>query len=309
MLVSIVIVNWNRKKDTQECLKSLVEIIKDFDVEIIIVDNASTDDSVKKIKRFLKSTSFKKSKIHCELIKNDENLGFCGGNNVGIRHALNHKADYVLLLNNDTYVDKYFLVRLVKAFKKYPKAGILSPKIYFAPGFEFKKNVYKKNDLGKVIWYAGGDTDWDNVYGTNHGVDEVDKGQFDKAKNIDFATGACMLIKREVFEKVGLLDEKYFMYFEDNDLCMRAKKTGWKVMYIPQAFLWHKVAQSSGIGSELNDYFTTRNRLLFGGRYASMRTRFALYKESLRLFKSGRKWQKKGVIDFYLGRFGRGSWR
>lgn len=309
MLVSIVIVNWNRKKDTLECLKSLVRIERDFELKIIIVDNASTDGSIKEIKSYFKTPSFKKSVIHTELIRNEENLGFCGGNNVGIKHALNHKADYVLLLNNDTYVDDKFLINLVKAFKKYPKAGILSPKIYFAPGYEFKKNIYKKSDLGKVIWYAGGDIDWDNVYGTNHGVDEVDKGQFNRVKSTDFATGACMLVKRKVFEQVGLLDEKYFMYFEDSDLCVRVKRAGWKVMYFPQSFIWHKVAQSSGIGSNLNDYFITRNRLLFGGRYATIKTRLALYKESLRMLKNGRKWQKKGVVDFYFGKFGRGSWK
>src|SRR3989344_2902107 len=118
-----------------------------------------------------------------------------------------------------------------------------------------------------------------------------------------------MFMRRNVLEKSGLFDEKYFMYYEDTDLSLRIKKNGFKLFYIPQAIVWHKVAQSSGIGSELNDYFITRNRLLFGMKYAKIRSRFALYRESLRLLSSGRKWQKKGVIDFYLGRFGKGSWR
>jgi len=98
------------------------------------------------------------------------------------------------------------------------------------------------------------------------------------------------------------------MYYEDIDLSMRIKKAGFEVLYIPSANVWHKVAQSSGIGSGLNDYFITRNRLLFGMRYAKLRTRFALYRESLRFLLSGRVWQRKGVLDFYLGRLGKGSW-
>ncbi len=309
MFISIVIVNWNRKKDTLDCLKSLLKIRRDFKVEIIIVDNASNDDSVEQIRKFLNGRNFKTSGFSYKLIINENNLGFSGGNNVGIKHALNHQADYVLLLNNDTYVDKDFLTNLVKVFQRYPKAGILSPKIYFAPGYEFKKDLYKISDFGSVIWYAGGDLDWDNVYGVNHGVDIVDSGQFGIIQDTDFATGACMLIKREVFERVGFLDEKYFMYFEDADLSLRVRRRGWRVLFVPQSRIWHKVSQSSGIGGALNDYFITRNRLLFGMRYAGFKTRLALFRESLRLLISGREWQKRGVVDFYFRKFGKGSWK
>jgi len=309
MLVSIVILNWNRKQDTLNCLKSLIDIKKYFELEVIIIDNYSKDGSLKDIRWYLKNSPFKKNNIQTVLIRNKANLGFCGGNNVGIRHALNHQADYILLLNNDTYVDRKFLINLIMASEKHSKAGILSPKIYFAPGFEFKKQTYDKKDLGKVIWYAGGEIDWNNVYGFNHGVDQVDGGQFDKIVETDFATGACMLIKREVLEEIGLLDEKYFMYFEDNDLGMRAKRKGWRVLFVPDAVIWHKVSQSSKIGGPLNDYYITRNRLIFGMKYASLRTKYALVRESLRMLKIGREWQKKAVLDFYLCRFGKGSWK
>lgn len=153
-----------------------------------------------------------------------------------------------------------------------------------------------------------GDIDWANVYGTNHGVDEVDRGQYDKTKETDFATGSCMFLRCKALDDVGLLDEKYFMYFEDADLSQRMEKSGWKILYAPKATLWHKVAQSSAIGGELNDYYITRNRLLFGMRYAPLRTKFALVRESIKLAITGRKWQRVGARDFYLGRFGKGSW-
>ncbi|KKR00338.1 MAG: putative glycosyltransferase [Candidatus Woesebacteria bacterium GW2011_GWB1_39_12] len=303
MKVFIVILNWNRPDDTLDCLKSVEKLqITNYKLQIVIVDNASSDDSVKLIRNFIKNRS------NVEVVVNKVNIGFVGGNNVGISYSLDQGADYVMVLNNDTVVDKNLLTEFLKASKKYPKAGILSPKIYFAPGFEFHKDRYIKDNLGKVLWYAGGQIDWDNVYGKNRGVDEVDKGQYDKVEEIDFATGTCMFMSRKALENIGLFDKKYFMYYEDMDLSMRIKKADFKVLYIPSAIVWHKVAQSSGIGSGLNDYFTTRNRLLFGMRYAKLRTRVALYREALRFLLSGRVWQKKGVLNFYLGRFEKGSW-
>lgn len=303
MKVSIVILNWNRPNDTLECLKSVKRLRTADSLNIIVVDNASSDNSVKKIKKAILHTTNHK------LLVNEVNLGFAEGNNVGIRHAIKNGADYVLVLNNDTVVDKDLVIELIKAAKKYPKAGALSPKIYFAKGYEFHKKRYKEKDLGKVIWYAGGDIDWNNVYGSNHGVDEIDKGQYDKVRETDVATGTCILLRREALEDTGFFDKKYFMYYEDTDLSQRMKKKGWRVLYIPKAKLWHKVARGSAIGSDLNDYFITRNRLLFGLRYARVRTKLALVKESIKFLFTGRKWQKIGTRDFYLGYFGRGSWR
>jgi GT2 family glycosyltransferase len=170
------------------------------------------------------------------------------------------------------------------------------------------KNRYKKSDLGKVIWYAGGDIDWNNVYGVNRGVDEVDHGQFDAPTQTTFGSGACLFIRTSVLQKVGLFDERYFLYLEDTDLCMRIRRAGFNVYYVPSAYLWHKVSQSSSIGSQLNDYFITRNRLIFGARYATLRANVALFRESITFLFSGRPWQKKGVVDYYTHRFGKGSW-
>jgi len=307
--VSIVILNWNRPKDTVDCLKSVGNLnISGFKLQIIVVDNNSKDNSVKLIKEQLVKIE-KKENILGEIVRNKKNLGFAEGNNVGMKHAINHGMDFVLLLNNDTIVDKNLIRGLIETAGRYPNAGIISPKIYFAKGYEFHKKRYKKSELGKVIWYAGGDFDWDNYYGTNHGVDEVDRGQFDKVKEIDFATGACMFITKSAMKHVGLFNKKYYMYLEDVELSIRMKAIGWNVIYTPAGYLWHKVAQSSGIGGGLNDYFTTRNRLLLGMSHAKRRTRFALYRESLRMLRSGREWQKIGVRDFYLRRFGKGSWK
>lgn len=327
MKASIIIASWNRKKDTLETLESLVKsTIRDFQLEIVVVDNGSTDGSVEALEKY--SHKFMSSaeetlgekrggaeqicdnshKPIFKLIKNQTNLGFAEGNNIGIRYVLKNDSDYIILLNDDTIVDKNLVLQLINGAIRNKDAGILSPKIYFAKGFEFHKERYKRQDLGKVIWSAGGDIDWNNIYATNHGVDEVDRGQFDKVREIDFATGCCALIKKELIKKAGLFDAKYFAYFEDADLAQRVKKAGWKVLFFPEAYLWHKVSQSSGIGSDLNDYFITRNRMLFGMRYASLRTKFALIRESFRLLFNGRKWQKIGIKDFYLCKFGRGSW-
>jgi hypothetical protein len=286
-------------------LDSIKELIIPHEVElsVIVVDNASTDNSVEE----LKNIKFKN--IQYEIVENDRNLLFAAGNNVGLKHAINHGADYAIVLNNDTFVDKKLLIELIKIASANPRVGIICPKIYFAKGFEFHKDKYKNFDLGKVIWYAGGDVDWNNVYATNHGVDEIDKGQFNKTGETDFATGACMLIRILALKKVGLFNEKYCMYLEDADLSMRMKKNGWEVFFAPGAVLWHKVAQSSTIGGDLNDYFTTRNRMLFGLKYAPLRTKLALIRESIGLLKNGRKWQKKGVIDFYTMKYGKGSWK
>lgn len=301
--VCIIVLNWNGARDTIECLKSIQELrIRNYELGIIVVDNGSTDDSISKIKKL------SISHYPLAIISNKQNLGYAGGNNIGIRYALGKGADYVMVLNNDTILHSDSMIRIIETLKMDSRIGLASPKIYFAKGFEFHKNRYKKEDQGRVIWYAGGKIDWGNVYGSTRGVDEVDKGQYDKEGITDFATGTCMILTRKLIEEVGMFDERHFLYYEDTDLSERSRKAGLKVMYIPRAVVWHKVAQSSGIGSELNDYYITRNRLLFGIKYARLRTKFALVKESIKLLLNGRKWQKIGIRDFYFGRFGKGSW-
>lgn len=310
--VFIVILNWNGKENSIQCLESIGKLqISNFKLQTIVVDNASIDGSVQAIKQYSQKFARELASNSYELrvIKNASNLGFAAGNNIGIRRALKDGADFVLILNNDTIVEESLITDLLKVAHDYKDAGVISPKIYFAPGFEFHKERYQDKDLGKVIWYAGGKIDWSNVYGSHKGVDEVDRGQYEKIEETDFTTGAAMFLRREAIKDAGMFDEKYFMYLEDADLSMRMKKHGWKVLYAPPAHLWHKVARSSAIGSELNDYYITRNRLLFGMRYAPFQAKFALVRESLKLLLFGREWQKRGVLDFYFRRFGKGTWK
>ena len=303
--VFITIVNFNGVKDTIDCLNSIDRLdISDINLTVVVVDNASTDESFTEISNFkLQNSNFK-------LIKNEDNLGFSGGHNVGIKYALENGAEYIIVLNNDVILDKSLIKELVKSAKNDNNAGLISPKIYFAKGFEFHKDRYKENELGKIIWYAGGNMDWNNVIGEHEGVYEVDKGQFSKRKETDFASGCCMLIKKEVVEKTGDFDERYFLYYEDNDLSQRAREKGFGIVFEPGAIMWHKNAGSvGGSGSSLQDYYITRNRMLYGMTYASLRTKLALFRESIKFLLIGRRWQRKGVFDYYLGRFGKGSFK
>lgn len=298
--VAIIIVHFNGLSDTLACLESLEQLKKhSFTLSIIVIDNYSKEPL------FIQSNSYT-NKI--EILRNDKNLGFAGGNNVGIKKAIDQGADYILLLNSDTLVKEDFLEKLVRVFNSKEQVGIVVPKIYFAKGFEFHKKRYKESELGKVIWYAGGNIDWKNVIGHHKGVDEVDCGNYNALEQTEYATGCCMLVKREVFQKVGFLDERYFLYYEDSDLSIRARRKGFSIIYVPQAVIWHKNASAAGgSGSMLQDYYTTRNRLLFGMKYAPFKSKIALLKESFSLIIRGRAWQRRGVVDYFLGHFYKGS--
>ena len=264
---------------------------------ITVIDNSPVPDGT--LKKALKR---RKS---IELITTNQNTGFAAGNNLGIEKGLKNKFDLFLLINNDVEVDKYFLKHLLKSAKD--GADLVVPKIYFAKGYEYHKDKYKKSELGKVIWYAGGYFDWDNIFANHIGVDEVDKGQYDQPQSLDFANACCLLIKRQVFETIGLLDPKYFLYFEDADFSYRAFKNGFKILYQPKSFIYHKSSASSGSGSKLHDYYITRNRLIFGMKYASLRTKFALIRQALKQLIKGREGQKQAVKDFLLNRLGKGK--
>jgi len=342
--VSIIILNWNGWKDTIECLESLYQInYPNYD--IIVIDNGSEDESISKIKDYcegkleIKSNFFDYSKnnkpiriFECTegelelcyrkisenkfidppnkkliLIKNRKNYGFAEGNNIGIRFALKHfDSDYILLLNNDTVVDKTFLGELLSVAKSNDKIGVAGPKIYY----------YDYKGRKDVINFAGEKINFYTSRGKRFGRFEIDEGQHDEIRENDKIDGSCMLIKREVVEKVGMFDPIYFAYWEEADLCMRIKNTGFKLMYAPKARIWHK------IGVSWDTYFTyfiiyhylVRNRLIFMWRYASAIQKivftcfFIIYllanivimflKEDLKTSKDGLSAIKKGIMDF-----------
>lgn len=293
--VGLVILHFNKPDLTEACLESVRQLeTKGFKIEVIVVNNNPLE----------KIDFLKKKFLEFIFLKTSKNLGYAGGNNFGIKKALARKADFVLLLNNDTFFDKKLVIEFLKAAKADKQVGVLGPKIYFAPGCEFHQQIYQQKDKGKVIWYAGGLVDWQNIIASHRGVDEVDQRQYIQLEATDFVSGCAMLVRKEVFEKVGFFDENYFLYLEDVDWCWRAKRKGYKIIFVPSAKLWHANAGSSEVGGPLHDYYLTRNRMLFGFKYASWRAKFALIRESLKILFKGSPWQKLGIKDFYLRRFG-----
>lgn len=283
--IAVVILNWNGSEDTLECLESLRQIAYS-NYSIIIVDNASSDDSLERIRKYcrgeieVKSSFFKYSRRNkpvetieytkeesektelnfrdITLIKNDKNYGFAEGNNIGIRYGLNNlNLDYILLLNNDTVVDHNFLGELIKISESNPHIGFVSPKTYY----------YDFNNKQNVINFAGGSLNMFKGQSQSIGVNEVDNGQYDQIKTVEYGEGSCLLIKREVLEKIGLFDTKYFAYWEEADLCTRGNKAGYRSVYVPKAKIWHKVSASTDDPTKL--YYYTRNKFWFMHKYAN----------------------------------------
>lgn len=299
MKIAFITVSFHSNEETLEVVKQLRENSLPLGVEshVYVVDNNCSEDLKKKLEKY----------DNALYVESTGNIGFAAGNNLGIKKALADDSDIIVFLNNDTIVPKDLILNILSSPIVDKNVGVVGGLIYFAKGFEFE-DKYKKDELGNVIWYAGGEYDWSNVYAKHLGVNEVDKGQYNKVQDTDFITGCLFITKAEVLKKIGLFDERYFLYFEDSDLGMRIKKAGYKLVFDPNIKLAHKVAQSSGIGSPLNDYFITRNRLLFGKDYAKPRTKFALLREAVRMLISGTKAQKQAIRDFFTGNLGKGSW-
>jgi len=304
--VNIVILNWNQAQLTVNTIDSIKKINhRHFDYQITLVDNGSTDGSQSRFEQIYRSDP------RICFVFHRQNLGYVDGNNSGIKLGLNGDFDYTLILNNDVLVDPNFLDKLIEFSQNNPQYSIFGPKIYFAPGHEFHRSRYQASQLGKVIWSAGGQIDWKNLIGHNIGVDQVDRSQFDSVNDrVDFISGCCLLVKNSVFRQIGLFDSRYFMYLEDADFCQRALQGGFKIAFLPGSIIWHINAGSSSSGGNLHHYFLSRNRLLFGFRYSSLRTKFSLIKQSLGiLLKPPSSWHRRGVIDYFLNNLNRGSWQ
>jgi GT2 family glycosyltransferase len=328
--ISIIILNWNNWSDTLECLDSLHKITYPR-YQIIIVDNGSTDESLEKIRTYCADASsaplhFATSKYHgghvssaprlsngaeakfkpagegdfgtrqITIIRNEENYGYAGGNNVGIRCALQRGVDAVVLLNNDTVVHPEFLTELVKASETREAAGFFGPKIYY----------YDGNGRQDVISFAGGELSLLTGRGRAIGKHEVDVGQYDAIREVDYLEGSCMLVKTHVIDEIGLLDPVFFAYFEDYDWCVRGKDRGYASIYVPNAKIWHKTGASNVESANL--YYMTRNRFWFMKKHSSPMG----YRLSVLYFFLWPFWHISASKIFYrrslrsLGRFWRG---
>lgn len=246
--VYIILLNYNGYKDTIDCMNSLMDIIYE-NYKIIVVDNNSTNYSQEELDKYIEN------KKNIVFIKSKENLGFSGGNNLGIEFALKEKADYICLLNNDTTVEPDFLNPLVEIMERDKKIGISAGKIMYY-------------DNKNIIWSAGGYIDEQKAIGNNFAIDEPEDSVENKARCVTFLTGCIQLIRREVIENIGLYDHEYFLYMEDVDFCKRALNYGYKLIYEPKSKIYHKVSASTGGQvSPMTIYYMTRNRLLFNKKY------------------------------------------
>lgn len=241
-LVYIIILNWNRADDTLTCIESLFQM-NYSNKKIVVVDNGSTDDSLTKLE------------VHPEqinIIANKKNLGFSGGNNRGIEFALASEADYVMLLNNDTIVAPDLLDHLVAAAEEDLELGVVGPSIYYL-------------DNPDKLWFSGMNFPFRIYFIGRH---LLVRNSRKKREIVEFISGCGMLIKANVLKTVGLLDETYFMYYEDLDFCLRVKAAGFKLAYIPAAKMWHKVSASSGgKSSPMKQYYQVKSSIFFFRRH------------------------------------------
>ena len=241
-LVYIILLNWNGSQDTIECVESCRKLAYPH-FRILIIDNGSTDNSEAILREQFPAI---------ELIQTGSNLGFAGGNNVGIRYAIEHGADYVWLLNNDTVVDTEALSALVQVAEGDKTVGMVGSKIVY----------YEKP---RQLWYAGAVLEPDRPYRLHHrGLNEEDRGQFNDTCETGYITGCSLLARRDMMDIVGLLDDELFLYFEDADWSARTRAKGWKLLYCPASLVHHKISLSvGGASSPTLLYYTARNRLYF----------------------------------------------
>lgn len=295
--VTIILVNWNGQTDTLACLSSLSRL-QYPNYDIVVIDNGSTDDSV---------TAIQAVDPQVTVIESGANLGFVGGNNIGLEHARTLGADYALLLNNDTEVAPDFLQLLVEAAEADPQVGIVGPLIYYF-------------DRPDVVWSAGGAIDWTG--GNTHmlGLNEQDHRQFGTVPYpADFVTGCALLIKMSLVEQIGMLDPRFFAYYEETEWCVRATRAGQKILVVPRAKIWHKISLTAREASPQVHYYMVRNRLLFlklsrMGPGPWVRTLLFDYGRTLLSWTLKPQWRHKApqrqamiqaIFDFSRGRLGK----
>lgn len=249
--VSIITVNYNGYDDTCALIESIP--LNDKSLEVIVVDNASRINEAEKI-----SAKYPLVKT----IRSEQNLGFAGGNNLGIKEA---SGDYLFFINNDTYLKDFNISALIDKLNSSDEIGMVCPKIRFA---------WENNP----IQFAGY-TPLSRITLRNKaiGYNEQDKGQYNEDHTTPYAHGAAMMAKREAIEKVGVMPECYFLYYEELDWSMMFRRAGFQIWYEPACTVFHKESRSTGVNSPLKAYYITRNRLLFISRNEKSNIRFASY--------------------------------
>lgn len=278
--VAVVLVNYNGKIYINQCLDSIFRQTY-TNIAVIVVDNCSTDNSPDMIE---------KSYPNVCLIRNNENTGFARGNNIGIEYAIRQGADYILLLNIDTWIDNNMIGYLVQN---------ASSSIVTVP------KIYCDRRMSK-IWYAGGEIDYHN--GNAYHCAYKD---FQETRKVSFACGCCALIHTDIFKQIGMFDEKCYLYFEDVDLSFRMLEAGKEIFLVQEAKMWHKIGGTGGRNASLlKNYYMIRNRLYFIKKHAKafqtgyFRTSFKLlWKNVISEYSAEkRKYAWRGIADFYLGR-------
>lgn len=293
--VSVILLTWNHLHDTLECLDSLAQQTY-APLQVVLVDNGSTDETV--------------GVVHAQypqvcVIENGKNLGYAEGNNVGVRHALAQQADYILVLNNDTTLAPGCIARLVADLQMHPNAAA-TPKCFFA-------------DAPDTLYYAGGRlTAWQT---THRGYNQRDAAEYALSGETEWLTGCALLAPRQVWQRVGLFEPRYFLLFEDADWSLRARRLGVTLRYVADAELWHKASRSFGEQfTPTYAYYYMRNTLLFIERNFPWRQKRWMYRDVLRKAHvhpmlmstdSSRERQTalhrataQGIRDYFLRRFG-----
>ena len=286
--VSVVLINWNQREHASACLASLQAL--DYpNCQVILVDNGSTDDSAALIEAQFPSVL---------VIRNGANLGFAEGNNVGIRKAIECEAAYVFLLNSDSVVASDALGILVQEAERAERVGMVGPTIYLhqEPGH---------------VWKVGGTVDK-----LGRAVDlarsEPSAVTGGAPRGVDFVTGCAMLVKRDLIERAGLIDARFFAYYEELDWCMRAKRAGFAVLYVPRAKVWHKIDPQARGESPRVAYLMSRNRLLFLREQGFPAFVIVLHlaqmiAKELAQQRRVRKAVLQGIHDYFRGKFGEPS--
>jgi GT2 family glycosyltransferase len=292
-----VVIAYNQREQTLACLRALSGVTYPA-WTILLIDNGSTDGMAEAVAQAFPQVG---------MLRLDENQGYAGGTNLGVTRALADGADYVLVLNNDVRVPPDAPGALVAAAEADPHVAVVGSKIYYA-------------DESRRLQSAGGTVDWRTMRLQLIGQGELDQGQYNCAKDVDFVSGCAMLIRAQAWCTIGEFDPAYFLYYEEVDWCLRARRAGWKVMYIPFVAMWHADQTSTGTEPGLVMYYTTRNRLLLAERYAGRWTRLAIYVDALQragrsmyyLLASHQRPQAvatlRAVRDFARGRLGRGPY-